>query len=126
MWARARILIFPRPVVYASFNPSMPIISPAVGKSGPLICCIISSVLMSSFSIRAIRPLITSIRLWGGIFVAIPTAIPSEPLIKSVGTVDGSKVGSFNVSSKFEVHSTVSLSKSFNISLAILVMRDSV
>ena len=126
MWARARILIFPRPVVYAFFNPSMPIISPAVGKSGPLICCIISSMVMSSFSIRATSPLIISLRLWGGIFVAIPTAIPSEPLTKSVGTVDGSTVGSFSVSSKFGSHSTVSLSKSLSISLAILVIRDSV
>ncbi|SLH46013.1 Uncharacterised protein [Mycobacteroides abscessus subsp. abscessus] len=32
-----RILIEPRPVVYASWMPWVPTIRPAVGKSGPLI-----------------------------------------------------------------------------------------
>ena len=67
-----------------------------------------------------------SIRLCGGIFVAIPTAIPSEPLINNVGTAVGKTDGSFNVSSKLTVQSTVSLSRSFNISLVILVILDSV
>ena len=36
----------------------------------------------------------TSLRLCGGIFVAIPTAIPSEPLTSRLGNFDGRTVGS--------------------------------
>ncbi len=36
----------------------------------------------------------TSERLCGGMLVAIPTAIPVEPLIKSCGTLAGSTIGS--------------------------------
>ena len=85
-----------------------------------------SSVEMFSLSIRATSPSTTSPRLCGGIFVAIPTAIPSDPLINRVGTVVGKTVGSFNVSSKFKPQSTVSLSRSFNISLESRVILDSV
>ena len=81
---------------------------------------------ISLFSMRAIKPFTTSVRLCGGIFVAIPTAIPSEPFTSNVGTADGRTVGSFNVSSKFSPQSTVSLSRSFSISLEIFVIRDSV
>ena len=126
MWAFARIFIFPRPVSYACFKPSIPKISPAVGKSGPFICFIRSSTETFSSSIIATRPSIISTRLWGGILVAIPTAIPSEPLTRSVGTVVGKTAGSFRVSSKFGSHSTVSFSRSFSISPESLVMRDSV
>ena len=126
MWARARILILPRPVSYADFNPSMPKISPAVGKSGPLMWVISSLVVIASSSIMAISPPITSLRLWGGIFVAIPTAMPSDPFTKSVGIPDGKTVGSFSVSSKFGSQLTVSFSRSFSISLESLVIRDSV
>ena len=126
MCALARIFIFPLPVSYACFRPSIPIIRPAVGKSGPFICCINSSVVIFLFSINAIKPVITSFKLCGGIFVAIPTAIPSEPLTSNVGTREGRTVGSFSVSSKLKPQSTVSFSKSFNISLESFVMRDSV
>ena len=68
----------------------------------------------------------TSVKLWGGIFVAIPTAIPSDPFTNNVGTADGRTDGSFSVSSKFGVHSTVSLSRSLSISLVIFVILDSV
>ena len=37
-------------------------------------------------------PLTSSIRLCGGILVAIPTAIPSDPLINNVGTDEGKSV----------------------------------
>ena len=84
------------------------------------------SVEISGSSIIATKPLIISVKLCGGIFVAIPTAIPSEPFIRRVGTVVGSTVGSFNVSSKFTVQPTVSLSRSFNISLVSFVILDSV
>ena len=126
MCARALIFIFPRPVVYADVSPSMPIISPAVGKSGPFMWVISSSTVIFSLLIVAIIPLIISVRLCGGIFVAIPTAIPSEPLIKRVGTAVGNTVGSLSVSSKLRAQSTVSFSRSFNISLVSFVILDSV
>ena len=71
-------------------------------------------------------PLTSSTRLCGGILVAIPTAIPSDPFINSVGIDDGKTEGSFNVSSKLGSHSTVSLSRSLNISLDSFVILDSV
>ena len=89
-------------------------------------CCIRTSVPIDSSSIKATRPSIISDRLWGGIFVAIPTAIPSEPFTSSVGTAEGNTLGSFNVSSKLRSHSTVSFSKSLSISLESLVILDSV
>src|SRR2546427_1457373 len=36
----------------------------------------------------------TSERLWGGILVAMPTAMPEEPLTSRFGTLVGSTVGS--------------------------------
>ena len=43
---------------------------------------------------------ITSDKLCGGIFVAIPTAIPLAPLTKRFGTLVGITTGSLNESSK--------------------------
>ena len=126
MCARARIFIFPRPVSYACNNPSTPNIKPAVGKSGPLMCSMSSCVEIFFPSISATSPSIISPILWGGIFVAMPTAIPSDPLIKSVGTAAGRTVGSFNVSSKFGCKSTVFFSRSLSISPESFVIRDSV
>ena len=97
--ASARTVIFPLPVKYASFIPSLPIIMPSVGKSGPLIIDNNSSSVTLSSSIILIIPFITSVKLWGGMFVAIPTAIPEDPLINSVGILDGRTVGSCNLSS---------------------------
>ena len=37
---------------------------------------------------------IASAKLCGGIFVAIPTAIPVEPLTKILGNLDGKTTGS--------------------------------
>jgi len=42
----------------------------------------------------AIKPFITSVRLWGGILVAIPTAIPEDPLTSRLGTLLGITNGS--------------------------------
>ena len=78
---------------------SLPIITPPVGKSGPGICFIKSLTLISLLSIRAKVPLITSPRLWGGILVAIPTAIPPAPLTNKFGNWAGRTDGSFSVSS---------------------------
>ena len=67
----------------------------------------------------AIHPSITSPRLCGGIFVAIPTAIPIVPFTRIFGNLLGKTTGSFSVSSKFGVKSTVSLLISLNNSKLI-------
>ena len=69
---------------------------------------------------------ITSERLCGGILVAIPTAMPSEPLTSRFGYRAGSTNGSFLLSSKFGTKSTVSELMSRSISVAMRVMRASV
>ena len=47
------------------------------------------------FSIKfAIRPSITSPRLCGGMFVAIPTAMPVDPFTNKLGYLDGKTFGS--------------------------------
>ena len=101
-------------------------IKPAVGKSGPFTCSIKPSIDMFGSSIKATNPFIISFRLCGGILVAIPTAIPSDPFTRRVGMADGKTAGSFKVSSKFGPQSTVSLSKSLSISLDNFVILDSV
>ena len=68
----------------------------------------------------------TSPRLWGGILVAIPTAIPSEPFTRRLGNFEGSTVGSFREPSKLSMKSTVSLSRSKRRSDAIFDRRASV
>ena len=45
------------------------------------------------------QALMTSFKLCGGMLVAMPTAIPDEPLIKRFGTRVGKTVGSVSVSS---------------------------
>ena len=72
---------------------------PPVGKSGPVTCCIMPSRPMCGSSIRASRPLQISVRLCGGMFVAMPTAMPDAPLISRFGTAEGSTLGSTVVSS---------------------------
>jgi hypothetical protein len=65
-----------------------------VGKSGPLMNCIRSSDVASGWSIRWIVPSMTSPRLCGGMFVAIPTAMPWLPLTSRFGKRAGSTRGS--------------------------------
>ena len=101
----------PLPLEYADLIPSIPIINPPVGKSGPLICSsIISSTDISGFVSNAVSPATNSRKLCGGIFVAIPTAIPSDPFINKFGIIVGKTSGSSRESSKFGVKETVSLS----------------
>ena len=69
---------------------------PAVGKSGAGMCSISSSILRSGFLSNARQAATTSPRLCGGIFVAIPTAIPEEPLINRLGILAGKTTGSFS------------------------------
>src|SRR3989304_4752875 len=52
---------------------------PAVGKSGPFIIFISAGRSVSGSSIMWMTPSMTSARLCGGIFVAMPTAIPEKP-----------------------------------------------
>ena len=65
-----------------------------VGKSGPFTCFIRSSTLASGLSISVTIAPITSVRLCGGMFVAMPTAIPALPLTRRFGKRAGSTSGS--------------------------------
>ena len=67
-----------------------------------------------------------SLRLCGGMEVAIPTAIPFEPLINKFGNLPGKTTGSLSDSSKLGLKSTVSLSISFKSSPESFVIRASV
>ena len=59
----------------------------------------VARVLTASVSGAACTVSMTSPKLWGGMLVLMPTAMPSEPLIKRLGTRTGSTSGSFSVSS---------------------------
>ena len=85
-----RTFILPRPVRYASSVPRVPRIIPPVGKSGPLIIGKSSSISVSLSSLTRLSIIlttaaITSFKLCGGIFVAIPTAIPCVPFTSKLG-----------------------------------------
>ncbi len=87
---------------------------PPVGKSGPLIPACTSTSLPSTFSrtscmssasemlglsmVRMIESR-TSTGLFGAMLVAIPTAMPTAPLIIRFGNLPGSTVGSTRESS---------------------------
>ena len=64
-----------------------------VGKSGPLMCSRISSVVMSGLSTCAQMASMTSPRLCGGMLVAMPTAMPVPPLTSRFGNAAGKTVG---------------------------------
>ena len=72
---------------------------PAVGKSGPGTICISSASEMSGFSINAMQAETISVRLCGGMLVAMPTAMPEEPLMSRFGMRAGSTAGSLSDSS---------------------------
>ena len=93
MCARARMTMRPRPVRYASRMPPRPTMNAPVGKSGPLMCFISPSTSSSGSSISATTASIVSPRWCGGMFVAMPTAIPVEPLTSRFGKRDGSTDG---------------------------------
>ena len=86
----ALTLILPRPVRYASSQPFVPRITAPVGKSGALMIGSISSISVSLssstlLSMIFITPSTTSLKLCGGILVAIPTAIPVVPFTSRFG-----------------------------------------
>ena len=93
----ARTVSRPRPVRYAERMPASPQIMAPVGKSGAGTFSITSSRL--AFGSRASRTSASTIspRLWGGMFVAIPTAMPEEPLTTRFGSPVGSTTGSVRV-----------------------------
>ena len=120
------MISLPPPVSYASRIASPLMISPPVGKSGPLIILSISSSEMRGLSIMATVPSMTSAKLCVGMLVARPTAIPVAPLTRRFGKRPGRISGSLRVSSKFSDHLTVSFSISRKSSMASGAMRASV
>ena len=101
--ALACMMTLPFPVSYADLIPFESFLSiviiPAVGKSGPSMYFIISEIFMSGFLVSAINASITSLRLCGGIFVAMPTAMPEEPFMSKLGIRVGKTTGSISFSS---------------------------
>ncbi len=67
---------------------------PPVGKSGPLTHFSSDFVFASGLSIRCSAQ--SSAALGGGIEVAMPTAMPCEPLASRFGKPPGSTIGSFD------------------------------
>ena len=65
-------------------------------------------------SITSAIPSHISLKLWGGILVAIPTAIPEAPLTKRFGKMAGKTDGSLRDWSKLSTQSIVSFSISPN------------
>ena len=106
--------------------PLRPIIMPLVGKSGPVTCCIRSLSVASGFSSTQMQAFMTSVRLWGGMLVAMPTAMPLEPFTSRFGKRAGRTRGSLRLSSKLGSQSTVSFSRSRSISSEMRDMRASV
>ena len=76
--------------------PDAPLIIPAVGKSGPGKTSKSSSTEISGLSIIRRQASVTSVKLCGGMFVAIPTAIPEDPLTSRLGTRVGNTEGSLS------------------------------
>ena len=99
---------------------------PPVGKSGPLTTLSRSSSLVSGFWRMRRQASTSSLRLWGGMFVAMPTAMPADPFRSRFGTPEGSTTGSDSLWSKFGANSTVSLSMSRSISSPMRDIRASV
>ena len=98
VFTTARMVMRPRPVRYACSMPLWPRIVAPVGKSGPLMMRIrlssSSSRLASGWSSAQCTPSATSRMLCGGMLVAMPTAMPDEPLHSRFGKRAGSTVGS--------------------------------
>ena len=56
-------------------------------------------MVMSGFLLRFNTPSMTSVKLCGGMLVAIPTAIPDAPLTNKLGKRAGKTAGSLSVPS---------------------------
>ena len=97
--ARARTVTSPRPVRYASRMPDSPQISAPVGKSGPGSFSISSSSVARGLRASSVSASMVSPMLCGGMFVAMPTAMPDEPFTSRFGNRVGRTIGSLRVSS---------------------------
>ncbi len=67
---------------------------PAVGKSGAGTMAMSSSMSIAGLPRTAMQASTTSFRLCGGMFVAIPTAMPEEPFTSRFGSRAGRMRGS--------------------------------
>ena len=94
IFAAALVRKMPRPVAYASRTPSSPTIRPPVGRSGPGTKRMSCSREASGCLIRCLAAAMTSVRLCGAMFVAIPTAMPEVPLTSRLGIAAGRTCGS--------------------------------
>ena len=92
VWART--IMWPRPSLYACKNPARPQMMPPVGKSGP---CTIETM-RSNFVLGCLMSWIvastSSRRLCGGMWVAMPTAMPFEPFTSRFGAAAARYSGS--------------------------------
>ena len=79
--------------------PFLPMMMPPVGKSGPGSAFMSSSVVTSGLSSMRHVASMVSRRLCGGMFVAMPTAMPCEPFTSRFGKRAGSTTGSSKLSS---------------------------
>ena len=79
--------------------PSVPMMSAPVGKSGPGMKRMSSSTVDSGLSMKWQVASTASPRLCGGMFVAMPTAMPFEPFTRRFGKRAGSTWGSASDSS---------------------------
>ena len=77
--------------------PDRPMMMARVGKSGPLMCSIRSGRVASGLSSTQMAALMTSRMLWGGMLVAMPTAMPLEPFTSRLGNREGRVLGSRRV-----------------------------
>ncbi len=69
-------------------------------------CAMSPSTVIAGSSTSATSPATTSDMLWGGILVAMPTAMPCVPLTSSRGILAGRTVGSSWLASKVGDQST--------------------
>ena len=97
IFQRARTLSDPRPVSYAeAISWADEMICPPPGKSGPRMQSSNSAAVVFGLRISVTTALATSRRLWGGISVAMPTAMPDAPLSSNMGRRAGICRGSWN------------------------------
>ena len=97
--ALPRTMTEPRPSRRALRGAVRPMISPPVGKSGPGTMSSRASSATFGSSSRATQASTISPRLWGGMLVAMPTAMPPAPLTSRFGIRAGRTTGSSSFSS---------------------------
>ena len=99
MAALARIMKRPRPVLVGFDDSARPWMMPPVGKSGPCTNFKISASWRAGLFTSVMVASTISVRLCGGILVAMPTAMPSDPLTSRFGIRAGRTSGSTSLSS---------------------------